>query len=277
MSARWLGAVCMAIVVGAAPVVGSTEAPGPLRGTASALTRPAATDPDTDTTAPEPAPGSVAGTGAGTGTGTDEKPGAAPLTVATALTQLQTLYRQAGTAEAEYRTVKRQLVAQRTRTIELTRGLRAARKALADSRDEVGRIAREQYQGRSELGELSRYLQIFLAREPERALDERHLWERVAADRLATLDRLRADTRRAATLAAASRRAYDRELELAARQQKAQRTAADRLAAVEEVLASLSPEQLAALTALEGGDLTTPRTAGPSQPPEETATDRDAD
>ncbi|MFE5852173.1 hypothetical protein ACFQ61_02945 [Streptomyces sp. NPDC056500] len=265
MSARLLGAVCMAILVGAAPVVGSTAAHGPLQGTASALTQPAATDPDTDTTAP----GAVAGT--------DEKPGAAPLTVATALTQLQTLYRQAGTAEAEYRTVKRQLVAQRTRTIELTRGLRAARKALADSRDEVGRIAREQYQGRSELGELSRYLQIFLAREPERALDERHLWERVAADRLATLDRLRADTRRASKLATASRRAYDRELELAARQQKARRTAADRLAAVEEVLASLSPEQLAALTALEDGELTAPRTAGPPQPPEETATDRDAD
>ncbi|MEU5398362.1 hypothetical protein ABZ348_03575 [Streptomyces sp. NPDC005963] len=267
MSARLWGGTGLAIVMGAVPVLDPVAAPA--WSAASATVRPGET-------APAPTAGPSALPGTGTAADTDGKPGAAPLTVAGALAQLQTLYRQAGAAETDYRTVKKQLVAQRTRTIALNRGLKAARKALAASRDEVGRIAREQYQGRSEVGELSRYLQIFLGREPQRALDERHLWERVAADRLATLDRLRDDTRRATTLAAASRQAYDRELKLAARQQEARRTAADRLAAVEELLASLSPDQLTALAAVEGGELTAGGSANPSRSPEETATDDSA-
>lgn len=261
----------MAVVVGAVPVAGPLTTHGQPEVWPAAATRAA-----------EPAPAPSESEPAARRTPADDEPtppegaaGAAPLTVASALSRLGGLYRTAEAAEADYRTARRQLIAQRTATIRVGQRLSAARDALADSRGEVGRIAREQYQGRSELGELSRYLRVFLSRDPQRAVDATHLWERVAADRLATMARLTSDTRRAAALATASRKAYERELVLAARQKKARETAAARLKAIEELLASLSPTQLASLTALEEGRLLLG--AKPPRPPEEAAADESAE
>lgn len=257
----------MAVVMGAVPVVGPLTTPGPPEVSASAAT---------GATGPGPSPGGGEPSAERTPTpsepaGPAGAPGRAPLTVATALTELGTLHREAEAADARYRTAKRQLIVQRTRTIGIGQRLTAARRALADSRVEVGRIAREQYQGQSELGELSQYLRVLLSRDPQRAVDTTHLWERIAADRLATVARLTTDTRRASSLAAASRKAYDRELALAARQKKAQETAAARLKAIEELLASLSPAQLAALAEVENGRV--PLGTEPPRPLDEATAD----
>ncbi|WP_327680332.1 C40 family peptidase [Streptomyces sp. NBC_00467] len=176
---------------------------------------------------------------------------ARPTTVPQMLTRLRTLYLQAEEAGEAYNATQEQLRAQQARTAALGRELAAARNALADSRGDAGRLAREQYQGRSEL---SAYVRLLLARDPQHALDEDHLMERAAADRLATTDRLERGARRASALAAASRAALDKEQTLAARQKRARDTAAVRLKAVEEMLATLSPEEIAALTALEESD-----------------------
>ncbi|WP_328668306.1 NlpC/P60 family protein [Streptomyces sp. NBC_00322] len=164
------------------------------------------------------------------------------------LTQLQTLYRQAEAAGERYNATEEELTEQRAGTARLGRELAKARNALSASRGEAGRLARLQYQGQSEL---SSYLQLLLARNPRQALDQDHLIERAAIERLATTARLETGARRAAGLEAASRDALDKEQTLAARQKKANEAATAKLRAVEAMLASLSPEQIAGLTALE--------------------------
>ncbi|MFF3290706.1 hypothetical protein [Streptomyces sp. NPDC003023] len=176
------------------------------------------------------------------------------------LTRLRELYRQAEEAGAAYRSIEAALRAQRSETARLNRAADRARGALALSRAEAGRIAREQYQGTSEL---SAYLELLLAREPQRALDQRHLIERAAAGRIATIARLEAGEKRSGELAAASRRALERELVLAARQQQARDRATARLRSAEGLLASLSAGELTALAAEHG----TSSYAPPELPP----------
>ncbi|MFK4223491.1 NlpC/P60 family protein [Streptomyces sp. NPDC019890] len=171
-----------------------------------------------------------------------------PATVSGMLTELQKRYRQAEEAGETYNGMEEELRRQRAETARLGHELARARNAVVAGRDDAGRLAREQYQGRSEL---SSYLRLLLARNPQQALDEGHLMERVATHRLATMARLEGGAKRAGDLAAASRRALDREQTLAARHRKARDRAKDRLKDVEELLASLSPEQIAEVAALE--------------------------
>jgi hypothetical protein len=171
------------------------------------------------------------------------------------LTRLRELYRQAVAAGETYRSTEEALRAQRTETARLNRELAKARGALALSRAEAGRIAREQYQGTSEL---SAYLELLLARDPQRALDQRHLIERAATGRLAAMARLEAGEKRSRELAAAARKALDRELVLAARKKQARDRATARLRAAEGLLASLSAEQLTALAAAQNTATTPP-------------------
>ncbi|WP_433572388.1 NlpC/P60 family protein [Streptomyces sp. CA-251247] len=263
MSGRLLRTVCTAALA-AATVIAAVPAaaepvPDPPGGHAAGAVGPA------DGTGDEPVDGSAddppdetgsletGGPEAGRDDTADTSGSAAgaPTTVPQMLTRLRTLYVQAEEAGEAYNATEEQLKAQQARTAALGRELAAARNALADSRGDAGRLAREQYQGRSEL---SAYVRLLLAPDPQHALDEDHLMERAAADRLATTDRLEKGARRASALAAASRAALDKEQTLAARQKRARDTAAVRLKAVEEMLASLSPEEVAALTALEESD-----------------------
>ncbi|MFF3320699.1 C40 family peptidase [Streptomyces sp. NPDC002889] len=161
------------------------------------------------------------------------------------LTRLKELYRRAEEAGEVYNAVEQALDKQRAETARLGRAFADARTAFADSRDAAGRLARQQYQGHSEL---SSYLRLLLARDPQRALDQGHLIERAASGRLAAMATLEAGAKRAHALATASRKALDRELVLATRQKKARDTATARLKAVEGMLASLSDGQLAALS-----------------------------
>ncbi|WP_418959100.1 NlpC/P60 family protein [Streptomyces tritici] len=172
----------------------------------------------------------------------------APSSLSQLLTRLRTLYQEAEEATETYNATAEQL---RTRTAEtkaVTARLTAARTALARSRDEAGRLAREQYRGSSEL---SAYLRLLLARRPQQALDEGHLMERAASDRAATIARLSGGEKRADALATASRRALDRQQVLAARQKKARDAVEAKLKEVQGLLAGLSPEELSALSDLE--------------------------
>ncbi|MEV4681793.1 hypothetical protein [Streptomyces kurssanovii] len=174
---------------------------------------------------------------------------------AAVLTRLKELYRQAEAAGETYRSTETALRTQRTETARLNKALAEARGALALSRAEAGRIAREQYQGTSEL---SSYLELLLARDPQRALDQGHLIERAASGRLASMARLEAGEKRSRELAAAARRALDRELVLAARKKHARDSATARLRSAEGLLASLPTEQLTALATAPGGAPTPP-------------------
>ncbi|MFE9402390.1 NlpC/P60 family protein [Streptomyces sp. NPDC006530] len=176
-------------------------------------------------------------------------PAGPPETSASALlSRLQTLYRQTEEATEAYNATDVELKRREEEDKKLAASLATARSALARSRGEAGRLAREQYQGRSEL---STYLRLLLARDPQSALDQRHVLDRAAGERQAAVDRLARGEQRAADLARASRQALDEQQALAQRQRRAKDDVELRLKEVEKLLADLSPEQLAELTRLE--------------------------
>ncbi|MET9438937.1 NlpC/P60 family protein [Streptomyces sp. NPDC006551] len=168
--------------------------------------------------------------------------------VAALLTRLRTLYRQAEQATETYNATEEALKLQTADTKKLTARLTAARKALAQGRDAAGRLARQQYQGHSEV---SPYLQLLLAPDPRRALDQGHLMVRAARDRAAAVSGLESAAKTADALASASRKALDRQRTLAERQKKQRDDVQARLKEVERLLASLSTAQLTRLTELE--------------------------
>ncbi|MFI2369057.1 coiled-coil domain-containing protein [Streptomyces sp. NPDC018833] len=251
MSGRMLRTVCAVALVAATAVAGDPAAADPVPGgTPGAVA---------------PAPGGERGREAGgavdrvlgdlgdgvvealVGDGGPTAGAGAPVGLQGVLTHLGALYRQASEAEKTYRVTARALTKQRAETARLGRELGAARRALAVSRADAGWIARQQYQGTSEL---SAYLRLLLAPDPEQALEQGHLIERVATGRLAAMSRLEAVERRARELATASRAALDTELALAAGQQHSQATTTARLKSAAAVLATLSPEDVAALGSL---------------------------
>ncbi|MFJ2649753.1 NlpC/P60 family protein [Streptomyces sp. NPDC087420] len=222
----------------------------------------------TATAEPEPAPvgsgriapegpgdaGGPTGTAPGAGGPAGTVPGAsgpgatAPGGIAGMLARLQRLYQDAEEAGEAFNGTEVELERLRAEARRLTSGLDRARTALALSRDDAGRLAREQYQGRSGLSGYARFL---LARDPRSALDEGHLMKRAARVRAETLTRLTGGERRASALADAARWALRRQQVLAARQKKEHDTVRARLGEVEKLLASLTPGQIAALAALE--------------------------
>ncbi len=176
-------------------------------------------------------------------------PGGPPETSPLALlNQLQTLYRQTEEATEAYKTTDVELKRRAAEDKKLTASLAQARTALARGRGDAGRLAREQYQGRSDL---STYLRLLLASDPQSALDQRHVLDRAAGERRAAMDRLADGERRAAELARASRQALDEQQALARQQQQAKEEVESRLKEVEKLLSGLSLDQLAELTRLE--------------------------
>ncbi|MEI7034648.1 C40 family peptidase [Streptomyces pratensis] len=172
----------------------------------------------------------------------------APRSVAALLRELQRLYQEAEEASETYNATAEKLKEQTARTKKVGADLVKARAALERSRGDAGRLARDQYQGRTEF---SAYVRLMLARDPLRALDQAHVIERAAAGRAATVDRLTDAARRADALAVASREALERQKKLAARQKKQRDTVRGKLREVEGLLSTLSEEQLAELAALE--------------------------
>ncbi|MET9820933.1 NlpC/P60 family protein [Streptomyces sp. NPDC006349] len=213
--------------------------------------------------AAEPEPG---GSGPGTGASTGEEsappggeesapPGgdgaAAPTgdrSVAELLTDLQRLYREAEKATETYNGTEERLKRQRAEVKRLDAELARTRLSLRDSRGAAGRLARQQYQNSSNL---SPYLRLLLARDPQHALDQGHVIGRLSRERSETVGRLTGDARKADELAGRARAALARQTALAERQESERDGVRERLRAVEELLASLTPRELAALAELE--------------------------
>ncbi|MFB7273128.1 NlpC/P60 family protein [Streptomyces sp. NPDC056244] len=236
--AAWAAGLAAVTVLGAVPCASAAPPPSP----SPAASRDApdqAADADAD-----------AATDATDATDADDAvDGAPPRTVSQMLTRLQRLYRQAERATEEFNATEDELTRQRAETKRLSAALSRARTALALSRGEAGRLAREQYEGHS--SELSGYLRLLLAEDPQHALDETYLLRRSARHRAHTLARLTGGEKRAAALAAASREALDAQQALATKQRKQRDMVRSRLLDVEKLLASLSGRQIAAVAALE--------------------------
>ncbi|WP_192341337.1 C40 family peptidase [Streptomyces sp. VITNK9] len=164
------------------------------------------------------------------------------------LTDLQRLYREAEKATETYNGTEERLKRQRAEVRRLDAELARTRASLHDSRGAAGRLARQQYQSS---GNLSPYLRLLLARDPQHAIDQGHVIGRLARERVETVGRLTGAEKKAADLARRSRQALDRQVALAESQAEQRDDVRERLRAVEELLASLTPEQLAALAELE--------------------------
>ncbi|MFD8638813.1 NlpC/P60 family protein [Streptomyces zaomyceticus] len=213
-------------------------------------------DPEVDATDPGPtdplAPGSSTTPTPPAAVPEDDDAAALPPpggdSVSALLTRMRTLYQQAEEATERFNAAEEALKLQTTDTRKVTARLTAARTALAQGRAAAGRIARDQYQGRSEF---SSYLRLLFAPDPRSALDQGHLMARASRERASAVPRLEGAERRAGALASASRKALDRQQTLAAAQRARRDEVRARLAEVEKLLASLSPDQVARLTELE--------------------------
>jgi MoxR-like ATPase len=134
--------------------------------------------------------------------------------VAALLSDIQRLHDQVGAADAAYRTAQRKLARQHATSSDLHGTLSQARRALHDSRIAAGRLARMQYQGTTEI---SPYVGLLLARDPQHALEQGHMLQRVSAARASVVRRLADNERRAKALAAAGAAGAGRTGEEAAR------------------------------------------------------------
>ncbi|MBO3677461.1 NlpC/P60 family protein [Streptomyces sp. NEAU-YJ-81] len=160
------------------------------------------------------------------------------------LTQLKTLYRKAEEATETYNATEEKLRKQRTRTRELTAELVHARTELADSHDDAGRLARQQYQGHSTLSSYA-FLLTLLTPHPESAADEARELERAAGREAALMQRLTRGERHADTIATRARTALDKQLSLTAKRKKQRDKVEKKLHSIEKLLAALSARQIA--------------------------------
>ncbi|MER7741468.1 NlpC/P60 family protein [Streptomyces sp. NPDC096538] len=181
------------------------------------------------------------------------EPGGSPAasggrSVAELLTDLQTLYREAEKASERYNATEEALAEQRAETARLDRALARTRLSLHDSRGAAGRLARQQYQS---VTGLSPYLRLLLARDPQRALEQGHVIGQLARERAQTVGRLTGDAKEAGELAREAREALDERIALTERRKKERDQVVERLHDIEELLASLTADQLARLAELE--------------------------
>ncbi|WP_215448986.1 hypothetical protein [Streptomyces sp. ATCC 21386] len=194
------------------------------------------------TTAPAPALATPADTSTDTAA---EPPSAEDRSVAELLTDLQRLHREAEKAAEAYGRTGQELRKQRAEVARLDHRLAVARLSLHDSRGAAGRLARQQYQS-SSTG-LSPYVRLLMSRDPHRALEQGHVIGQVAQERAETIERLVGSEQDTDALARRARVALDRQLTLAEQHRRQHDTASDRLAEIAELLASLTPAQLADL------------------------------
>ncbi|MFC8196750.1 NlpC/P60 family protein [Streptomyces sp. NPDC057298] len=245
MSGRLLRLVCTAAIAAGAVLVPvpASAVPGPGESFAPDPARSAVPEPGDDA-APEPDDGPAPEGGGPEAEG--------ERSVAELLTELQRLYREAEEATEAYNTTEEELKRRRAEVAKLNARLAAARLSLQDSRGAAGRLARQQYQGTSEI---SSYVRLLLARDPQHALDQGQVIRQVSQERAGTVERLAGSERRTDGLARRARAALDVQLTLTERRKKDRDLVRKRLGDVEELLASLTAEQLARVAELEKADV----------------------
>ncbi|MEV4227681.1 NlpC/P60 family protein [Streptomyces bobili] len=184
----------------------------------------------------------------GTAAAVPEPPASGERSVAGLLTDLQKQYRQAEQATETYNATEEKLKERRAEAERLTAALARTRLSLQESRGAAGRLARQQYQTSTDI---SPYVRLLLARDPQHALDQGQVIGRLARERVETVGRLEGSERKADGLARRARAALDEQLTLTERRKKERDAVRRRLDDVEKLLASLTPDQLTALARLE--------------------------
>ncbi|MFF7185572.1 coiled-coil domain-containing protein [Streptomyces sp. NPDC008222] len=169
-------------------------------------------------------------------------------TLSDLLTDLRGTYHRVEQATETYDVTAEQLKKRQAEAARLDGQLTRARLALADSRRAAGLLARQQYRNSMEI---SSYMRLLMARDPQSTLDQGHVIAQLAQE---WAERVRAMTdaeKRAAERARAAHKALDAQRALTERQRKERDTVERRLNDIENRLAALSPDQLATLTDYE--------------------------
>ncbi|MFE9255412.1 NlpC/P60 family protein [Streptomyces sp. NPDC006879] len=232
MSGRTLRSACVAATASLALLAAT---PLPL----------AAADPNKTARSPVPAdPAAEPATGA--------QAAPADSSVTELLGELKTRYRQAEEAAEAFNAAETELRARQEEEERLSTDLVTARNALSAGRDTAGRLARAQYQGGTSA--FSPYVRFLLTGDLQRAGEERQMMRREASRRAAALARLTAAEKRADHLATEARKALDTRQQLTEERQRRRDEAQARLRRVEELLASLTADQLARLATREEAD-----------------------
>lgn len=244
-------ALAVQAVLGPGLAVAAPEPPEPGERTVTTPEEPETPGKPGEPETPDPAEPSAAETQGPDGPDSPDDPDdpdGEERTVAELLTELQRLYQEAERATEAFNATEEQLKRRRAETGRLDAALVKARLSLHRSRGAAGRLARQQYQGSTDI---SPYVRLLLARDPQHALDQGHLIGQLARERAGTVGRLASGERLADGLARKARAALDEQLTLTERRKKERDDVTRRLADVEELLASLTAEQLAALAELE--------------------------
>ncbi|WP_432134082.1 MULTISPECIES: NlpC/P60 family protein [unclassified Streptomyces] len=177
-----------------------------------------------------------------------EPPEPGARSVAELLTDLQRLYREAERATEAYNATEERLKEKRAEVARLDGELVRARLALRDSRGAAGRLARQQYQSSTDI---SPYVRLLLARDPQHALEQGRVIGRLTRERAATTTRLAGAEHRRDTLARRARAALDAQLTLTERRKKERDDVRRRLDEVTELLASIDADRLRKLAEFE--------------------------
>ncbi|MEV6105220.1 hypothetical protein AB0M28_10980 [Streptomyces sp. NPDC051940] len=167
------------------------------------------------------------------------------------LGRFQKLYAQKESAAAEYAALSEKLDAQRAAHARADGELALAREELAEGRRKAGVLAREQYRG---TGGFSPYLAVLLSRDPQTAFGRAAALARASEHQAAILRELYLAERRLDQRATTARTALDKARGLAEQRREQGRKVAEQIAEVEELLASLSPDEAAAADRTLRGD-----------------------
>ncbi|MFF4959494.1 coiled-coil domain-containing protein [Streptomyces sp. NPDC001222] len=169
-------------------------------------------------------------------------------TLSDLLTDLRGTYRRVEQATETYNVTAEQLKKRQAEAARLDGQLTRARLALEESRRAAGLLARQQYRNSMEI---SSYVRLLMARNPQPALDQGHVIAQLAQERAEQVRDMTDAEKRAAERARAAHKTLDAQRALTDRQRKERDDDERRLSDIENRLASLSPGQLATLTDYE--------------------------
>ncbi|NUP30867.1 MAG: hypothetical protein HOU01_04015, partial [Streptomycetaceae bacterium] len=170
-----------------------------------------------------------------------------PFNLATVQTQLQDLYRQAEQATERYNASNERRGTQQVKVNDIRAGIVWTQQQIAESRDEIGRIARLQYTTRG----VDPLMSLMLSSNPQQFLQQAPTFARIGQSQEDTIRRQKQAEQQLKNMQKSEDAQLAESARLEAESQKAKTDIETKVAEAEKLIAGLTPEQLAALEALD--------------------------
>ncbi|MGR6999703.1 coiled-coil domain-containing protein [Yinghuangia aomiensis] len=170
-----------------------------------------------------------------------------PFNLATVQTQLQDLYRQAEQATERYNASNERRGTQQVKVNDIRAGIVWTQQQIAESRDEIGRIARLQYTTRG----VDPLMSLMLSSNPQQFLQQAPTFARISQSQEDTIRRQKQAEQQLKNMQKSEDAQLAESARLEEESQKAKTDIETKVAEAEKLIAGLTPEQLAALEALD--------------------------